>query len=226
MSKQSATNLVGVVVVVALVGGAAWFKSQRATETAPETNRTAPPVAAPIAARAAAPPAEPSPEAASPLQLAGSPPAIPGQRADAARDVPPTDSAQPADPSVAPKMAPSPTATADVAEPLAAAKQLEPAQAAEVPVKLPRLVDLGADTCVPCKKLAPILEELRREYVGRLSVEFIDVWKDPPAKEPYKIRLIPTQILYDAEGRELWRHEGFISKEDLKALFKEKVGVE
>jgi thioredoxin 1 len=94
-----------------------------------------------------------------------------------------------------------------------------------VAAKLPRLVDLGADKCIPCKKLAPILKELRKEYEGRLRVEVIDVWKDPAAGTPYNIRLIPTQILYDPDGKELWRHEGFISKQDLKALFAEKVGV-
>ncbi len=91
--------------------------------------------------------------------------------------------------------------------------------------RLPRLVDLGADKCKACKALAPILVALREEYKGRLDVEFIDVWKNPSAKTPYNIRLIPTQVLYDAEGHEVWRHEGFISKENLKALFAEKVGV-
>jgi thioredoxin 1 len=92
--------------------------------------------------------------------------------------------------------------------------------------KRARLLDLGADKCKACKALAPILEALREEYKGRLDVEFIDVWKNPSAGEPYGIRLIPTQILYDREGKEVWRHEGFISKEDLKALFADKVGVE
>ena len=65
----------------------------------------------------------------------------------------------------------------------------------------------------------------REEFRDRLDVVFIEVWKNPEAKKPYNIRLIPTQILFDAAGRELWRHEGFISKEDLKAVF-EKAGVE
>jgi thioredoxin 1 len=91
--------------------------------------------------------------------------------------------------------------------------------------ELPRLVDLGADKCKACKALAPILEELRKEYKGRLTVEFIDAWKNPDAGGLYGIRLIPTQILYDKTGREVWRHEGFISKKDLKALFAEKVGI-
>jgi len=98
------------------------------------------------------------------------------------------------------------------------------AAAAEA-VKLPRLVDLGADKCIPCKKLAPILEELKKEYAGRLDVVVIDVWKHPDLGKPYEYKLIPTQILYDAEGQEVWRHVGFIAKKDLKTLFAEKVGV-
>jgi thioredoxin 1 len=87
--------------------------------------------------------------------------------------------------------------------------------------KLPRLVDLGADKCIPCKALAPILEELKKEYAGRLEVQFIDVWKNPTAGKEYAIRLIPTQIFYDASGQERFRHEGFISKEDILAKWKE-----
>lgn len=63
--------------------------------------------------------------------------------------------------------------------------------------------------------MAPILEELRTEHAGRLEVIFVDVWKDPGAGEPYGIRIIPTQIFYDAAGRELWRHEGFLSKREI-----------
>lgn len=90
-----------------------------------------------------------------------------------------------------------------------------------VKAKLPRLVDLGADRCIPCKKMAPILSELKTNYVGQLEVEFIDVWKKPDAAEPYKIRLIPTQIFCDANGKELFRHEGFYGKEEILAKWKE-----
>lgn len=87
--------------------------------------------------------------------------------------------------------------------------------------KLPRLVDLGADKCIPCKMMAPILEGLKKEYAGRLQVDFIDVWKNPSAGQQYKINLIPTQIFYDASGKERARHEGFFSKEDILAKWKE-----
>lgn len=90
---------------------------------------------------------------------------------------------------------------------------------------LPCLVDLGADKCIPCKMMAPILEELKEEYTNRLEVIFIDVWKNPSKAEEYGIKLIPTQIFLDASGEELFRHEGFFSKKDILSKWKE-LGVE
>ncbi len=86
---------------------------------------------------------------------------------------------------------------------------------------LPRLVDLGSVFCIPCKMMAPILEELKKEYAGRLQVDFIDVWKNPEAGTPYGIRLIPTQVFLAPDGKELWRHEGFLGKEEILAKWKE-----
>jgi len=91
--------------------------------------------------------------------------------------------------------------------------------------KLPRLVDLGADKCIPCKMMAPILEEMKKDYAGTINVEFIDVWKNPDEAKKYNINIIPTQIFYDALGKELFRHEGFFSKEDILNKWKE-FGVE
>ncbi len=90
---------------------------------------------------------------------------------------------------------------------------------------LPKLVDLGAGKCVPCKMMAPLLEELKVEYKDRLEVAFIDVWKKPDEAKKYGIKIIPTQIFYDVSGKELFRHEGFFSKEDILAKWKE-LGVE
>jgi len=86
---------------------------------------------------------------------------------------------------------------------------------------LPRLVDLGADKCIPCKMMAPILVQLKSEYEGTLIVDFIDVWKNPDEGPKYNIKLIPTQIFFDASGKELFRHEGFYSKDDILAKWKE-----
>ncbi|MBP7937635.1 MAG: thioredoxin family protein [Phycisphaerae bacterium] len=86
---------------------------------------------------------------------------------------------------------------------------------------LPRLVDIGAGKCIPCKRMAPILAELKKEFAGRMEVEFIDVWEKPDAGYPYQIRMIPTQIFYDASGKELFRHEGFYGREDILGKWKE-----
>ncbi len=86
---------------------------------------------------------------------------------------------------------------------------------------LPRLVDLGAGKCIPCKMMAPILAELKKEYAGRLKVKFIDVWENPGEGAEYGIRMIPTQIFYDASGKELFRHEGFFGKADILTKWKE-----
>lgn len=87
--------------------------------------------------------------------------------------------------------------------------------------KLPRLVDLGANKCIPCKAMAPILEELKTTYAGRMQVEFIDVWQNEDAGKQYGVEIIPTQIFYDASGKELFRHTGFFGKEDILAKWKE-----
>jgi thioredoxin 1 len=86
---------------------------------------------------------------------------------------------------------------------------------------LPLLVDVGADRCIPCKMMAPVLEELKKEYSGILKVEFVDAWKNDAEARKYHVRGIPTQIFYDASGRELGRHIGFISKEDVLKGFEQ-----
>jgi thioredoxin 1 len=70
-------------------------------------------------------------------------------------------------------------------------------------------------------EVAPILEDLKKEYAGRMEVEFIDVWKNPDAGKAYGVEMIPTQIFYDAGGKELDRHTGFFGREDILAKWKE-----
>lgn len=90
---------------------------------------------------------------------------------------------------------------------------------------IPKLLDLGSDTCIPCKEMAPILKELKTEYAGIFQVEFMDIVKEPPLAEVYNIKLMPTQIFFDASGKERFRHEGFYSKEDILSKWKE-LGIE
>jgi thioredoxin 1 len=97
----------------------------------------------------------------------------------------------------------------------------------EVPVKgKVTMVDIGAKECIPCKMMAPIMEELEKEYhdSGRAAILFIDVWKNKDQGRRFGIRSIPTQIFYDKEGNEVYRHEGFMDKKDIVAKL-EKLGV-
>jgi thioredoxin 1 len=110
------------------------------------------------------------------------------------------------------------------AGPALARKAPKPAPPA-APAVLPRLVDLGAGKCIPCKRMAPILEALKIDYAGAVNVQFIDVWKDPKAGKPYGIRLIPTQVFFDRTGRERFRHEGFFGREDIEQIFRDSLGV-
>lgn len=79
----------------------------------------------------------------------------------------------------------------------------------------PTVIDLGARTCIPCKKMAPILESLSGEYRGKASVLFIDVHKDQAAAQKFRIQMIPTQIFFNTQGKEVKRHIGFMDKSDI-----------
>ena len=80
---------------------------------------------------------------------------------------------------------------------------------------LPRIVDLGKGECVPCKMMAPILEELAEEYRGSVVIEVIDIGDKPEAVKQYGMRVMPTQVFFDAAGSEVWRHEGFLARETI-----------
>ncbi len=93
-----------------------------------------------------------------------------------------------------------------------------------IPVKnTVTLVDLGATTCIPCKMMTPILEELKEEYKGKVAVIFIDVWDKANAGMPqaFKIMAIPTQIFYARNGKEVFRHTGFFGKKVIIAKLEE-----
>jgi thioredoxin 1 len=113
----------------------------------------------------------------------------------------------------------------EVVEVDTAAVPIETAPAPKEEVRLPRLIDLGAGKCIPCKMMEPILEELKHDYADQFTVTFYDVWKDQAPAQQYGIQRIPTQIFLDADGNELARHEGFLSRDDILAQWKA-VGVD
>ena len=110
------------------------------------------------------------------------------------------------------------------AHPITAAAQAEVKGAAPQGIALPRLVDLGANKCIPCKMMKPILEDFKANYAETFKTDFIDVWENPDSGKQYGINLIPTQIFLGVDGKELFRHEGFFSKEDILGKWPEPMG--
>lgn len=119
---------------------------------------------------------------------------------------------------------------------LASPGMLVPGQAGGVPpgdeliVKNPTAVDfskhavtfieLGADRCIPCREMQPIMRQIALAYKDKVQVVFYDVWKDPEPGRTYKIQLIPTQVFVDSEGREFHRHVGLYPKAEIVKLLK------
>jgi len=75
--------------------------------------------------------------------------------------------------------------------------------------------------CQACLEMAKVLDALRASQGPKLQVDFIDVFDQPEAAERYQIQLIPTQILFDAAGKEIFRHQGYFSHDDILAKYRE-----
>ncbi len=85
----------------------------------------------------------------------------------------------------------------------------------------PFLVDFGANSCIPCRQMRPILKEVDKEYAGKTKVLIIDVYKYQDLAREYKIQLIPTFVFFDSKGKEVFRHVGVLDKKTIIAKLKE-----
>ncbi len=81
-------------------------------------------------------------------------------------------------------------------------------------------IELGADRCIPCKQMQPIMKEIAETYADRVQVVFYDVWKDPEPARKYGVQLIPTQVFVDQKGNEIFRHVGLFPKDEILELLK------
>jgi len=85
-------------------------------------------------------------------------------------------------------------------------------------------VELGSVRCIPCKMMQPIMKEIEKDYDNQVKVVFHDVWtpEGEPFAASFKIRVIPTQVFLDKEGKEYFRHEGFFPKDELIKILQQK----
>ena len=77
------------------------------------------------------------------------------------------------------------------------------------------MVDLGAKKCIPCKMMAPILAKLEKAYQGKANIVFIDVSENRKQIPRFKIKAIPTQVFFNENGEEVYRHVGFLDEKSI-----------
>ena len=96
----------------------------------------------------------------------------------------------------------------------------------DLPLKgMVTMIDLGAKKCIPCKMMAPILVKMEKQFEGRAAIVFIDVWEHNEQAKRFGIRAIPTQIFFNGDGKEVFRHVGFMDEKSIIKQLK-KMGVE
>ncbi|MBE0527824.1 MAG: thioredoxin family protein [Thermoleophilia bacterium] len=83
-------------------------------------------------------------------------------------------------------------------------------------------LELGADTCIPCKEMRPVMTGIEQAFGDQVEVIFYDVWDDPAPANEYGVQMIPTQIFLDENGEEFHRHTGFYPQADIEALLVER----
>ncbi len=85
-------------------------------------------------------------------------------------------------------------------------------------------VELGSVNCIPCKQMQPVMKAVEKKFGNQVKVVFYDVWKADQKKyaEQYKIKLIPTQVFLDENGKEFFRHEGFYPEAEIVKLLETK----
>ncbi len=100
-------------------------------------------------------------------------------------------------------------------------KTAEPEKKGELKVTF---VELGSVNCIPCKMMQPVMQEIEKKYPGQVKIVFHDVWTDQGRSEgaKFSIRVIPTQVFLDKNGKEYYRHEGFFSFEEVEKILKQK----
>ena len=100
--------------------------------------------------------------------------------------------------------------------------QVPAVQDASAAVAKPRVtfVELGSVNCIPCRAMQKVMKAVEEKYGDQLKIVFYDVWKEEQAHyaQEYKIRLIPTQVFLEANGKELMRHEGYFPEKDIDAF--------
>jgi len=85
----------------------------------------------------------------------------------------------------------------------------------------PVLVDFGANSCLPCRELRPVLKEIAAEHSEKAKILVIDVYKYQNLAREHKVLMLPTLIFFDSKGKETFRNVGLMEKEKIVGKLKE-----
>lgn len=84
------------------------------------------------------------------------------------------------------------------------------------------MIELGAESCRPCRAMKQVMTDLKNKYGNQISINFHDVKRDKSARTKYKVRVMPTQVFLDVEGKEIFRHEGYFPLQKIEEMLAEK----
>jgi thioredoxin 1 len=85
-------------------------------------------------------------------------------------------------------------------------------------------IELGSVKCIPCREMQPVMAAVEKKYGDQIAIVFHDVWKPDQRQyaEKYGIRVIPTQVFLDRDGKEFYRHEGFFPEAEIDKLLQKR----
>ena len=173
-----------------------------------------------------------APQTQTPVAPAGPPPSAAGIPAEGER--PPTSpepappeptqaEPQPPAPESVPREEPAPEAAPAEETPQASPEPVEPLPGSKLAECLrngrPTMADFGAGWCRPCKQMDPVLAEAAAKYAGKADILYVDTDEYGSLARQYGIRLIPTQIFFDSEGKEVSRNTGVFPIDDIDRQF-------
>ncbi len=84
---------------------------------------------------------------------------------------------------------------------------------------LPRMVEIGSDSCATCIAMQQVVADLRTHHAGRLEVVSINLRQYPEQVQVWRVKFIPTQVFLDGQGRELYRHVGYLPRPAVEERF-------
>lgn len=84
------------------------------------------------------------------------------------------------------------------------------------------IIEFGGEHCIPCRAMQPVLQRLRDELGGKVEIRNFWVQEHPQLARQYRVMVIPTQVVFNPKGEEVFRHMGYYPLEQFRVALAEK----